>query len=329
MSDEMILVTGGAGYIGSHAVHRLLDAQYRPVVLDDFSTGRRVLLPDEAIVIDGNAGDASLLDTLFQEHPITAVMHFAASVSVAESVSQPGLYYRNNSVNTLTLLERMTNAGINRLIFSSTAAVYGTAGADMQPLDEKTPPQPANPYGQSKLICEKIIFDYAATHGLKSAILRYFNVAGADRKGRTGLIADAATHLIKIAAETAVGKRDKLTVFGNDYPTPDGSAIRDYIHVDDLITAHIKALEYLKGGGETDIFNCGYSHGYSVLDVIAAIEKVTGEAIAYDIDARRPGDVASLTADSAKIRQAFDWQPEFDDLQTIIADSIRWEKTIP
>ena len=329
MSDEMILVTGGAGYIGSHAVHRLLDAQYRPVVLDDFSTGRRVLLPDEAIVIDGNAGDASLLDALFQEHPITAVMHFAASVSVAESVSQPGLYYRNNSVNTLTLLERMTNAGINRLIFSSTAAVYGTAGADMQPLDEKTPPQPANPYGQSKLICEKIILDYAATHGLKSAILRYFNVAGADRKGRTGLIADAATHLIKIAAETAVGKRDKLTVFGNDYPTPDGSAIRDYIHVDDLITAHIKALEYLKGGGETDIFNCGYSHGYSVLDVIAAIEKVTGEAIAYDIDARRPGDVASLTADSAKIRQAFDWQPEFDDLQTIIADSIRWEKTIP
>ena len=329
MSDEMILVTGGAGYIGSHAVHRLLDAQYRPVVLDDFSTGRRVLLPDEAIVIDGNAGDASLLDALFQEHPITAVMHFAASVSVAESVSQPGLYYRNNSVNTLTLLERMTNAGINRLIFSSTAAVYGTAGADMQPLDEKTPPQPANPYGQSKLICEKIILDYAATHGLKSAILRYFNVAGADRKGRTGLIADAATHLIKIAAETAVGKRDKLTVFGNDYPTPDGSAIRDYIHVDDLITAHIKALEYLKGGGETDIFNCGYSHGYSVLDVIAAIEKVTGQAIAYDIDARRPGDVASLTADSTKIRQAFDWQPEFDDLQTIIADSIRWEKTIP
>ena len=329
MSDEMILVTGGAGYIGSHAVHRLLDAQYKPVVLDDFSTGRRVLLPDEAIVIDGNAGDASLLDALFQEHPITAVMHFAASVSVAESVSQPGLYYRNNSVNTLTLLERMTNAGINRLIFSSTAAVYGTAGADMQPLDEKTPPQPANPYGQSKLICEKIILDYAATHGLKSAILRYFNVAGADRKGRTGLIADAATHLIKIAAETAVGKRDKLTVFGNDYPTPDGSAIRDYIHVDDLITAHIKALEYLKGGGETDIFNCGYSHGYSVLDVIAAIEKVTGEAIAYDIDARRPGDVASLTADSTKIRQAFDWQPEFDDLQTIIADSIRWEKTIP
>ena len=329
MSDEMILVTGGAGYIGSHAVHRLLDAQYKPVVLDDFSTGRRVLLPDEAIVVDGNAGDASLLDALFQEHPITAVMHFAASVSVAESVSQPGLYYRNNSVNTLTLLERMTNAGINRLIFSSTAAVYGTAGADMQPLDEKTPPQPANPYGQSKLICEKIILDYAATHGLKSAILRYFNVAGADRKGRTGLIADAATHLIKIAAETAVGKRDKLTVFGNDYPTPDGSAIRDYIHVDDLITAHIKALEYLKGGGETDIFNCGYSHGYSVLDVIAAIEKVTGEAIAYDIDARRPGDVASLTADSAKIRQAFDWQPEFDDLQTIIADSIRWEKTIP
>ena len=329
MSDEMILVTGGAGYIGSHAVHRLLDAQYKPVVLDDFSTGRRVLLPDEAIVIDGNAGDASLLDALFQKHPITAVMHFAASVSVAESVSQPGLYYRNNSVNTLTLLERMTNAGINRLIFSSTAAVYGTAGADMQPLDEKTPPQPANPYGQSKLICEKIILDYAATHGLKSAILRYFNVAGADRKGRTGLIADAATHLIKIAAETAVGKRDKLTVFGNDYPTPDGSAIRDYIHVDDLITAHIKALEYLKGGGETDIFNCGYSHGYSVLDVIAAIEKVTGQAIAYDIDARRPGDVASLTADSAKIRQAFDWQPEFDDLQTIIADSIRWEKTIP
>ena len=329
MSDEMILVTGGAGYIGSHAVHRLLDAQYRPVVLDDFSTGRRVLLPDEAIVVDGNAGDASLLDALFQEHPITAVMHFAASVSVAESVSQPGLYYRNNSVNTLTLLERMTNAGINRLIFSSTAAVYGTAGADMQPLDEKTPPQPANPYGQSKLICEKIILDYAATHGLKSAILRYFNVAGADRKGRTGLIADAATHLIKIAAETAVGKRDKLTVFGNDYPTPDGSAIRDYIHVDDLITAHIKALEYLKGGGETDIFNCGYSHGYSVLDVIAAIEKVTGQAIAYDIDARRPGDVASLTADSTKIRQAFDWQPEFDDLQTIIADSIRWEKTIP
>ena len=329
MSDEMILVTGGAGYIGSHAVHRLLDAQYRPVVLDDFSTGRRVLLPDEAIVIDGNAGDASLLDALFKEHPITAVMHFAASVSVAESVSQPGLYYRNNSVNTLTLLERMTNAGINRLIFSSTAAVYGTAGADMQPLDEKTPPQPANPYGQSKLICEKIILDYAATHGLKSAILRYFNVAGADRKGRTGLIADAATHLIKIAAETAVGKRDKLTVFGNDYPTPDGSAIRDYIHVDDLITAHIKALEYLKGGGETDIFNCGYSHGYSVLDVIAAIEKVTGQAIAYDIDARRPGDVASLTADSTKIRQAFDWQPEFDDLQTIIADSIRWEKTIP
>ena len=329
MSDEMILVTGGAGYIGSHAVHRLLDAQYKPVVLDDFSTGRRVLLPDEAIVIDGNAGDASLLDALFQEHPITAVMHFAASVSVAESVSQPGLYYRNNSVNTLTLLERMTNAGINRLIFSSTAAVYGTAGADMQPLDEKTPPQPANPYGQSKLICEKIILDYAATHGLKSAILRYFNVAGADRKGRTGLIADAATHLIKIAAETAVGKRDKLTVFGNDYPTPDGSAIRDYIHVDDLITAHIKALEYLKGGGETDIFNCGYSHGYSVLDVIAAIEKVTGQAIAYDIDARRPGDVASLTADSTKIRQAFDWQPEFDDLQTIIADSIRWEKTIP
>ena len=329
MSDEMILVTGGAGYIGSHAVHRLLDAQYKPVVLDDFSTGRRVLLPDEAIVIDGNAGDASLLDALFQEHPITAVMHFAASVSVAESVSQPGLYYRNNSVNTLTLLERMTNAGINRLIFSSTAAVYGTAGADMQPLDEKTPPQPANPYGQSKLICEKIILDYAATHGLKSAILRYFNVAGADRKGRTGLIADAATHLIKIAAETAVGKRDKLTVFGNDYPTPDGSAIRDYIHVDDLITAHIKALEYLKGGGETDIFNCGYSHGYSVLDVIAAIEKVTGQAIAYDIDARRPGDVASLTADSTKIRQAFGWQPEFDDLQTIIADSIRWEKTIP
>ena len=330
MANAKILVTGGAGYIGSHATYQLLDKGYAPVVLDNLSCGNRSLIPEAATFIEGDVSDASTLKAIFNDHKIEAVIHFAASVVVPESVANPKLYYANNTGGTLTLLESMVTAGIKHLVFSSTAAVYGEAGLGKKPITENTPRAPINPYGRSKYMSEIIISDMikAHGHGLNAVILRYFNVAGAERGGRTGQSSKNATHLIKVASEVATGKRDFLNIFGTDYPTPDGTPIRDYIHVDDLISAHLVALDYLKAGGASDIFNCGYGRGYSVLEVVAEMEKVTGEALPTKSGKRRPGDPPSLVADSKKIRKILGWKPEADSLTQIISDAIRWEEKL-
>ena len=328
MAQAKILVTGGAGYIGSHAVYQLLDKGYAPVVLDNLSCGNRKAIPEAALFIEGDVGDASTLKAIFNDHDIEAVIHFAASVVVPESVANPRLYYANNTGGTLTLLESMVTAGINYLVFSSTAAVYGEAGSSKKPITENTPPAPINPYGRSKYMSEVIISDMIKAHGLNAVILRYFNVAGAERGGRTGQSSKNATHLIKVASEVASGKRDYLTIFGTDYPTPDGTPIRDYIHVDDLISAHLIALDYLTAGGASDIFNCGYGRGYSVLEVIAEMEKVVGKPLATKSGERREGDPPSLVADSKKIRKILGWKPEADSLTQIISDAIRWEEKL-
>lgn len=328
MNGQQVLVTGGAGFIGSHAVFQLIDRGYQPVVLDDFSAGHRNALPDSIDIIEGSVGDAALLDRVFSDRPITAVMHFAGSIVVPESVTDPGLYYHNNTVNTLTLLRRMLAAGVNRLVFSSTAAVYGDPGGDAPAMTEESPVQPINPYGQSKRMSELMMLDLSRAHGLNAVMLRYFNVAGADRKGRAGQRSRNATHLLKVAVEVVTGKRDRLTVFGQDYPTRDGTPERDYIHIDDLIGAHLCALDYLETGGKTDIFNCGYGHGTSVLEVIAAIEQVTGAPFPHDYGPRRAGDPARLVANADKIRRQLGWQPEADDLTAIVADALNWEKRL-
>jgi UDP-glucose 4-epimerase len=322
-----ILVTGGAGYIGSHMVHELADAGEPVVVLDNLSTGFRFLLPNAVPFVTGSTGDRALVAKTIAKHGVTAIIHFAASIVVPESVSDPLGYYRNNTMNTCTLLDAAIEAGVKQFIFSSTAAVYGNP--DTIPIREDAANQPISPYGTSKLMSEIILRDAGKAHGLRFVALRYFNVAGADPKLRTGQSTPVATHLIKIACEAALGKRPKIEVYGTDYPTPDGTCIRDYIHVSDLARAHSAALAYLRRGGESATFNCGYGRGSSVLEVIDAVRRASKRDFAVEISGRRPGDPAALVANVDRILATLDWRPQFQDLDTIVTHALAWERRLP
>lgn len=320
-----ILVTGGAGYIGSHAVLALQDAGYHPVVLDDLSTGQRRLVPAGVPLIVGSVGDRSVVEPTLTQHRIDAVMHFAGSIVVPESVSHPLLYYRNNTANSLALIEACQAVGVRRFIFSSTAAVYGVPANIPVGEDEET--RPINPYGATKLMTERMLLDTASAHGLGVVILRYFNVAGADPGGRSGQATPAATHLIKVACEAALGKRPTVTIFGEDYPTADGTGVRDYIHVSDLAHAHVLALAAAPGGPPL-ILNCGYGHGASVRAVLAAVERAAGAPLPVRSGPRRAGDPPALVAKADRIRELLGWQPRYDDLDRIVAGALAWERSL-
>jgi UDP-glucose 4-epimerase len=321
---ETVLVTGGAGYIGSHTARQLIGAGYRVVVLDDLSTGHRRAVAPQAVLIVGNAGDKGLVGALIEEHSVGAVVHFAGSIVVSESVADPLKYYGNNSGVSRNLIEVCEEKGVQRFVFSSTAAVYGNP--EKLPAAETAPTRPINPYGRSKLITEWMLEDVAASgSGFRHAILRYFNVAGASLDGTLGQATEAATHLIKVACEAACGVREKVTVFGTDYPTPDGTCVRDYIHVEDLARAHLDALRYLERGGASETFNCGYGGGFSVREVLRMMEKVSGTKLRIEDGARRAGDAAVLVAESSRIRKVLGWQPRHGELETICASAYRWE----
>jgi UDP-glucose 4-epimerase len=321
-----VLITGGAGYIGSHMVHALADVGESVVVLDDLSTGFRSAVPPSVPLCVGDAGDQHLVASVIGDHKVDAIIHFAGSIVVPDSLRDPLGYYRNNTVNTRALIESAVKGGVKHFIFSSTAAVYGNPA--VLPVREDAPTRPMSPYGTSKLMSEIMLHDVAVAHDLRYVILRYFNVAGADPKQRTGQSTPAATHLIKVSVETALGLRPKLEVYGTDYPTPDGTCIRDYIHVSDLARAHSAALTHLRGGGANMTFNCGYGHGYSVLEVISAIERVTGRKLPVQMVGRRAGDPVSLVADVSRIRSHLDWSPQFEDLDTIVSHALAWEQVL-
>jgi UDP-glucose 4-epimerase len=321
---ERVLVTGGAGYIGSHVALALIDAGHRAVVLDDLSTGVRDLVPAEAGFVEGDAGDGTLLARVLEDQGITAVMHFAGSIIVPESVEDPLKYYRNNTCASRNLIEACVKARVDRFVFSSTAAVYGLPEA--LPAREDAPTAPINPYGASKLVTEMILADVARAHRLRYVALRYFNVAGADPKGRSGQSSPEATHLIKIACEVATGARGHIDIFGDDYETPDGTCIRDYIHVSDLATAHLHALDHLASDGESLTLNCGYGRGYSVREVLEAVERAAGARLEKRLAPRRAGDPPALVADATRIRERFDWRPEHEDLDAITASALAWER---
>lgn len=321
-----VLVTGGAGYIGSQMVNELRDAGERVVVLDNLSTGHRFAVPDGVPLIVGETGDQPLVAKLIREHDVGEIIHFAASIVVPDSVRDPLGYYRNNTANSRALIESAVKGGVRRFIFSSTAAVYGNPTTI--PVPEDAPTQPISPYGWSKLMTEIMLGDAGRAHELSHVILRYFNVAGADPKNRTGQSSPAATHLIKVAAEAALGLRPKLQVFGTDYPTPDGTCIRDYIHVSDLTRAHSDALRHLRNGGASLTLNCGYGHGFSVLDVIGMVKRVSGSDFKVEMAPRREGDPAQIVAASARARDALGWEPRFDDLSTIVGHALAWEREL-
>lgn len=319
-----VLVTGGAGYIGSHMAWALIDAGEEVVVLDRLSTGYRWAVPEQAKFYLGDVGDTLILKQIFAENEIEAILHFAGSIVVPQSVAQPLDYYDNNTGKTRLLAATAIEAGIRQLVFSSTAAVYGDQKDDA-PVLESAPLQPKNPYGQSKLMSEMMLRDAAAAHDFRFVALRYFNVAGADPRGRTGLSTEGATHLIKIACEAALAKRRGVDVFGTDYATPDGTGVRDYIHVTDLVEAHLKALSYLRRGGEPLIANCGYGRGYSVLEVLEAVKRLGGRGFEVRYGPRRPGDAASVVANATLARRLLEWTPRHDDLDLIVDTALRWE----
>lgn len=321
-----VLVTGACGYIGSHVARMLSEKDFQVIVIDNLSTGFRDALVHNEIFYQGDVGDTVLLKQIFSKHKIAAIIHFAAAIRVDESVAQPEKYYSNNTVNTLRLVTTAAELGVKNIIFSSTAAAYGQPR--VVPVDENAPTSPESPYGWSKLMSEQMLRDMSAAHGLRHVILRYFNVAGADPELRMGQRTPEASHLIKVACEVAVGKRERLKVFGTDYPTPDGTCVRDYIHVEDLASAHILALEHLLRGGDSQLLNCGYGHGSSVLDVVAAVKRVSGKDFPVDLAPRRPGDVASIVADAGKIRRLLAWQPRFDHLDTIVKHAYEWERKL-
>jgi UDP-glucose 4-epimerase len=322
-----ILVTGGAGYIGSHMVHELVDAGEPVVVLDNLSTGFRFLVPGKVPFVAGSTGDRELVAQTLRRHGVTAIIHFAASIVVPDSVRDPLGYYSNNTMNTCALLDVAIKAGVQQFIFSSTAAVYGNA--EYVPVREDAPTAPISPYGSSKLMSEIMLHDAGTAHGLRFVVLRYFNVAGADPKLRTGQSSPAATHLIKVACEVALGKRAKIDVFGTDYPTPDGTCIRDYVHVTDLAAAHLAALGALEGGAPSAAFNMGNGNGISVRALIDSVERVTGKSVPHRIGPRRPGDPARIVASSARVRQVLGWTPRFADLDTIVGTAWQWHRRHP
>jgi UDP-glucose 4-epimerase len=321
-----VLVTGGAGYIGSHMVRALVDAGESPVVIDNLSTGFSAFLPESVPLFIGDASDENLIEGVIAQHQIESIIHFAGSVVVPESMRDPLGYYRNNTMTTRSLLNVAVRTGISRFIFSSTAAVYGNP--DQVPVSEHAPTRPLSPYGSSKLMAEIMLHDVASAHGMRYVVLRYFNVAGADPLARIGLATIGATHLLKIAVEAATGQRAKIDVFGTDYPTPDGSCIRDFIHVSDLAEAHRAALSYLRGGGHSITLNCGYGRGYSVLETIEAVRRVSGRNFAVQYAPRRPGDIMAMVADTSRLRATLDWTPQYDDLETIARHALAWEEKL-
>lgn len=318
-----VLVTGGAGYIGSHVVKQLGKAGYEVVVYDNLSTGSpKAILSGELVA--GELSDTSRLTGVFAQHRFDAVLHFAASISVPESLQKPLDYYHNNTCNLVNLLQCCDRFGVKQLVFSSTAAVYGEI--KQFPVAESAPTMPINPYGKSKLMSEQIIRDYAQASGLKYVILRYFNVAGADSSGHIGQQGKKAAHLIKIGCDAALGVRSSVSIFGTDYPTPDGTGIRDYIHVEDLATAHLNALAYLEQESISQILNCGYGRGYSVREVLAKIQEISGADFSIIETERRPGDPACVVASGVKIRQVLGWQPQYDSLEEIVSSTLAWEQ---
>lgn len=322
----MILVTGGAGYIGSHTVLGLEQSGYRVVVLDNLVYGHQDLVEAalQAELIVGDISDRALLDQIFERYPIEAVVHFAAYAYVGESVQNPAKYYRNNVMGTLTLLEAMVSASIKRLVFSSTCATYGVP--QQVPIPESHPQAPINPYGQSKLMVEQILRDFDQAHQLQSVCFRYFNAAGADPQGRLGEDHNPETHLLPLALLTALGQRDSLSIFGTDYPTADGTCVRDYIHVSDLASAHVLGLEYLLEGGRSDIFNLGNGGGFSVREVIDTVEQITGRPVKAIESPRRPGDPPALVGSSDRARQVLGWQPQYSALSDMVAHAWNWHQ---
>jgi len=321
-----VLVTGGCGYIGSHMVWKLLDSGEQVVVIDRLSTGFDWAIPAEAQLIIGDVADQALVEQTIRDHGVDAIIHFAGSIVVPDSLADPLGYYENNTVKSRALIESAVRTGVRHFIFSSTAAVYGPPVGGLVVEDQPTMPQ--TPYGRSKLMTEWMLRDTAAAHPLHYTALRYFNVAGADPNMRTGLSTEGASHLIKVACETALGKRPYMEIFGTDYPTPDGTGVRDFIHVFDLVEAHYLALQRLRAGGDSLVANCGYGRGYSVRDVIRTVNEITGADIEVRLSPRRPGDLASVVADASLVRRELDWQPRFEDLATIIDHAVEWERRL-
>jgi UDP-glucose 4-epimerase len=321
-----VLVTGGAGYIGSHMVLALAEAGESVVVIDNLSTGFSTSLPEGVPLFIGDAADENLVEGVIAAHGVESIVHFAGSVVVPDSMRDPLGYYRNNTMTTRSLLNAAVKCGVSRFIFSSTAAVYGNP--ERMPVTEDAPTRPLSPYGSSKLMTEIMLHDVAAAHGMNYVVLRYFNVAGADPLARIGLATAGATHLLKIAVEAATGQRAKIDVYGTDYPTPDGSAIRDFIHVSDLAQAHRAALSHLRAGGASTTLNCGYGRGHSVLETIEAVRRVSGRNFAVQTAPRRPGDIMTMIADTGRIASTLDWTPQYADLDTIAAHALAWEEKL-
>jgi len=327
MGKLPVLVTGGAGYIGSHAVLALRDTGWAVAVIDNLSTGTRYLVPDDVPFYEGNVADRELVDRIFAEQDIRAIMHFAGSIVVPESVEKPLEYYRNNTLSSHALLSAAVDAGVKHFVFSSTAAVYGAP--DRVPVEENDPKLPINPYGASKLMTERMLEDSSAAYPLNYAALRYFNVSGADPEGRTGQVGKGSTHLIKVAVETAVGKRDHVEVFGTDYATPDGSCVRDYIHVSDLVDAHVKALERLiEQPDENLVLNLGYGRGLSVLEVLDALDRLLPQPIRREMKGRRAGDPAMLISSNQALRETLNWTARYADIDAILGHALEWERKL-
>jgi len=327
MSKVPVLVTGGAGYIGSHAVLALREAGWPVAVIDDLSNGSREVVPDDVPFFHGSIAERVLLDSILDEQGIGAIMHFAGSIVVPESVEKPLKYYANNTVATHALISAAVDAEVKHILFSSTAAVYGAP--ERVPIDEEDSKAPINPYGASKLMTERMLEDAAAAYPFNYGALRYFNVAGADPAGRSGQLGKGSTHLIKVAVEAAAGKRDHVDVFGTDYPTPDGTCIRDYIHVSDLAAAHLAALEHLVERPEENlVLNCGYGKGLSVLEVLDAVDRVNGAPVERRMGERRAGDPPMLVAANARLLETLDWRPDHADIDTIVTHALTWERRL-
>jgi UDP-glucose 4-epimerase len=327
MSKVPVLVTGGAGYIGSHAVLALKDAGWPVAVIDDLSNGTRSVVPVDVPFYEGSIADRVQVDRVLAEHGIRAIMHFAGSIVVPESVEKPLDYYRNNTAASLELMRAAVAAGVEHILFSSTAAVYGAPS--QVPIGEEDPRMPINPYGASKLMTERMLEDASTAHPFNYGALRYFNVAGADPECRAGQVGKGSTHLIKVAVEAAVGKRDHVAVYGTDYPTPDGTCIRDYIHVSDLAAVHVAALEWLVAHAEENlVVNCGYGAGLSVLEVLDAVDRVNETPVERRTEGRRPGDPPQLVAGNARMLATLDWRPRYADIDTIVGDALAWERKL-